>query len=97
MATFIVLMSLTDQGIRNAKKIPERRKAGIAAAEKLGIKVKEAYLTAGAYDAVVIADAPNGEVMTTWALGIGSQGNMRTQMMRAFSSDETDKILAKLP
>jgi uncharacterized protein with GYD domain len=97
MPTFIVLMSLTDQGIRKAKKIPERRKAGIAAAEKLGIKVKDAYLTTGAYDSVVIADAPNGEAMTTWAISIGSQGNMRTQMMRAFSPDETDKILAKVP
>ncbi len=54
-------------------------------------------MTAGAYDAVIIADAPNGEAMTTRACGIGSQGNMGTQMMRAFSSDETDKILAKLP
>ena len=54
-------------------------------------------MTAGAYDAVIIADAPNCEAMTTRAWGIGSQGNMRTQMMRAFSSDETDKILAKLP
>jgi uncharacterized protein with GYD domain len=90
-------MSLTDQGIRNAKQLPERRKAGIAAAEKLGIKVKETYMTARAYDVVIIADAPNDEAMTTWALGIGSQGNMGTQMIRAFSSDETDKMLAKLP
>ncbi len=90
-------MSLTDQGIRNAKKLPERRKAGIAAAEKLGIKVKETYMTARAYDDVIIADAPNGEAMTTWASGIDSQGNMGTQMMRAFSANETDKILAKLP
>ncbi len=97
MATLIVLMSLTDQGIRNAKQLPERRKAGISAAEKLEIKVKETYMTTRAYGAVIIADAPNGEAMTTRALGIGSQGNMGTQMMRAFSSDETDKILAKLP
>ena len=54
-------------------------------------------MTAGAYGAVIFADASNGAAMTTWALGIGSQGNMRRQMMRAFSSDETDKILAKLP
>ncbi len=68
MAAYIVLINFTDQGIRNVKQIPERRKAGIAAAEKLGIKVKEAYWTVGAYDAVVVADAPNDEVMTTWAL-----------------------------
>ena len=96
MAAYIVLINFTDQGIRNAKQIPERRKAGIAAAEKLGIKVKEAYWTVGAYDAVVVADAPNDETMTTWALSVGSRGNIRTQTMRAFSADEMNKILAKI-
>jgi len=97
MAAYIVLINFTDQGIRNVKQIPERRKAGIAAAEKLGIKVKEAYWTVGAYDAVVVADAPNEEVMTAWALSVGSQGNIRTQTMRAFSIDDMNKILAKIP
>ena len=97
MAAYIVLINFTDQGIRNVKQIPERRRAGIAAAEKLGIKVKEAYWTVGAYDAVVVADAPNEEVMTAWALSVGSQGNIRTQTMRAFSIDDMNKILAKVP
>ena len=89
-------MNLTDQGIRTVKQIPERRKAGAAAAEKLGIKVKEAYSTLGAYDAVAV-DAPNEEAITTWALGVGSLGYIRTQTMRAFSPDETNRILAKIP
>ncbi len=96
MAAYIVLINFTDQGIRNVKQIPERRKAGIAAAEKLGIKVKDAYWTVGAYDAVVVADAPNEEAMTTWALRVASKGNIRTQTMRAFSADEMNKILAKI-
>ncbi len=96
MAAYIVLINFTDQGIRNVKQIPERRKAGIAAAEKLGIKVKDAYWTVGAYDAVVVADAPNEEAMTTWALSVASKGNIRTQTMRAFSADEMNKILAKI-
>lgn len=97
MATYIVLMNLTDQGIRNVKQIPERRKAGVAAAEKLGIKVKEAYSTLGAYDAVAVVDAPNEEAITTWALSVGSLGYIHTQTMRAFSADEMSNILAKIP
>ena len=97
MAAYIVLINFTDQGIRNVKQIPERRKAGIAAAEKLGIKVKDSYWTVGAYDAVVVADAPNEEAMTAWALSVGSKGNIRTQTMRALSADEMNKILAKIP
>ena len=86
MATYIVLFSFTDQGIRNVKQLPERIKAGTAAAEKLGIKVKDRYSTMGAYDAVLIVDAPTG-----------SHGNNRTQTMRAYSADEMDRILAKIP
>ena len=97
MATYIVLFSFTDQGIRNVKQLPERIKAGTATAEKLGIKVKDRYSTMGAYDAVLIVDAPNDEAVTTWVLSIGSHGNNRTQTMRAYSVDEMDRILAKIP
>ncbi len=97
MAPYIVLMNLTDQGIRNVKQMPERRKAGAAAAEKLGIKVKDDYSTLGACYAVAVVDAPNEEAITTWALGVGSLGYIRTQTMRAFSPDETNRILAKIP
>ena len=97
MATYIVLLNYTDQGIRNVKQLPERIKAGTAAAEKLGIKVKDRYSTMGAYDAVLIVDAPNDEAVTTWVLSIGSRGNNRTQTMRAYSVGEMERILAKVP
>ncbi len=97
MATYIVLLNYTDQGIRNVKQSPERRKAAIASAEKLGIKIRDTYLTMGAYDIMLVADAPNDEAMTTLALSVSSQGNTRTQTMRAYSADEMDRILAKVP
>jgi uncharacterized protein with GYD domain len=97
MATYITLINFTDQGIRNVKQAPERRKLAIAAAEKLGIEVKGDYWTMGPYDAVVIADAPNDEAMTALALGVSSQGNVRTQTMRAYSADEVNKIIARIP
>ncbi len=97
MVAHIVLMNFTYQGIRNVKQSPERRKAATAAAEKLGIKVKEAYLTMGAYDVVILVDAPNDETMAAWTLSLGSLGNVRTQTMRAYSADEMDKIFAKIP
>ena len=97
MATYIVLINFTDQGIRNVKQTTERAKALTAAAQRLGIKVKDIYWTLGAHDAVLVADAPNDEAITAWTLGAGSLGNIRTQTMRAFSADELNKILAKIP
>jgi uncharacterized protein with GYD domain len=97
MATYVVLVNFTDQGIRNVKQSPERAKAMSAAGSKLGIKVKEIYWTMGACDAFFIADAPNDEAMSALSLSLGSLGNVRTQTMRAYSADEMSKILAKLP
>jgi len=97
MATYILLMNFTDQGIRNVKQSPKRGKAAIAASEKLGIKTKDIYWTMGAYDLVSIVDAPNDEAMTTLVLSVSSQGNVRTQTMRAYSANEMGKILANVP
>ena len=52
MATHIILVNFTHQGILNVKQSPERAKSAFAAAEKLGIKVREAYWTMGAHDAI---------------------------------------------
>ena len=96
MATYVVLVSFTDQGVRNVKQTTERAKALGAAGAKLGVKVTDTYWTLGAYDAVLIADAPNDEAMTALCLSAGSLGNIRTQTMRAYRADEMNKILAKL-
>lgn len=97
MATYVSLINFTDQGIRNVKQTTERAKAVTAAGAKLGVKVKDIYWTLGQYDVVIIAEAPNDETITAWAFGTGSLGNIRTQTMRAYTADETNKILAKLP
>ncbi|MBI2361272.1 MAG: GYD domain-containing protein [Deltaproteobacteria bacterium] len=97
MATYVSLVHFTDQGIRGIKQTTERAKALTAMASKLGVKIKDIYWTMGAYDAVVVADAPSDEAVAALALNLGSLGNIRTQTMRAYSADEMKKILAQLP
>jgi len=97
MATYITLVHFTDQGIRNVKQTTERAKVLSAAAARLGVKVKDLYWTLGAFDAVLVADAPDDETMTALALSAGSLGNIRTETMRGYSAGEMEKILARLP
>lgn len=96
MATYVALVHFTDQGIRNIKQTTERAKALSAAAAKLGVKVKDTYWTMGAYDAVLVAEAPNDEAITALALSVGALGNIRTQTMRAYTADEMSKIIARM-
>ncbi len=51
----------------------------------------------GRYDAVVIAEGPDDETAAKLALAIGSQGNVRTETLRAFTEKEYLKIIAALP
>jgi len=95
MATYILLGNFTEQGIRNIKDTTKRADAMCAAAKKMGITVKDVYWTLGQYDIAVVYDAPNDETMTALALHIGAQGNVRTQILPAFTEKEIGPIVAK--
>ncbi len=97
MPKFIVLLNYTDQGIRNIKDGPQRVREAISGAEAAGAKVEAWYLTMGAYDAITIADVPDDETAAALLLALGSHGNVRSQTLRAFSLDEFERILAKMP
>ena len=97
MATYIVLVNFTDQGVRYIRQTTERAKGLINAAANLGVKVRDIYWTMGTYDAVFTAEAADDETMTAFAASQGALGNIRTQTMRAFTAEEMNKILAKLP
>jgi uncharacterized protein with GYD domain len=96
MATYIVLSSFTDQGVRSVKDTTKRADAVKDLGKKFGVTPKQFYWTLGAYDVVVILDAPDDAAVTAFGLAIGALGNVRTQTMRAFSREEMDGVLAKL-
>jgi len=48
MATFVLTLDWTDQGIRNLRQAPKRSEAAEVLAKKVGVEIKEVYLTIGA-------------------------------------------------
>jgi uncharacterized protein with GYD domain len=97
MPLYITLYKLTDQGIKNIKDAPGRYKQGAKTFEEMGGKVIGFYLTMGEYDYVSIGEAPNDEMVTTFALALGALGNVRTTTLKAFSIAEFAEIVKKLP
>ena len=61
MPMFMCLLNWTEQGIRSIKEAPKRAKAAQELAKKVGVDIKEVYLTSGDSDLLVILDTPNGE------------------------------------
>jgi uncharacterized protein with GYD domain len=96
MATYIVVGNFTDQGVRNVKDTLKRLEGVRGVAKKLGITVKDAYWTLGQYDIALVAEAPDEAAMTTFGLSVGAQGNVRTQTIRAFTTDEMGKLLGRM-
>ena len=96
MATYIVLVNFTDQGIRNVKETTKRAEAFKEMAKKLGVTVKEIYWTLGQYDVVTSLEAPDAASVTALGLSLGALGNVRTQTLAAFSADEMGQILGKM-
>jgi uncharacterized protein with GYD domain len=97
MATYIMLNKFTPQGSQSIKDIPKRIEENRARFVKLGAELKSWHLTMGAYDAVVIMEAPNDEVMAKIAMAICGQGNAQTQTMRAFTLEEFKALTSQLP
>ncbi len=96
MATFVVLLNFTDQGIRNVKDSPERLNAFRAMAEQMGVSIKSVYYTVGNYDIVTVVEGPD-EAVTAALLKVGSLGNVRSQTLRGFSPDEMKQMISKMP
>ncbi len=97
MVRYVVLSSFTDQGIRGIKDTTKRADAVKEAAKKFGATMTTIYWTLGQYDLVSIVEAPDEMSATAFGLAVGAAGNLRIQSLRAFSKDEMNGILAKLP
>jgi uncharacterized protein with GYD domain len=93
---YVSLLQFTEQGILNVKDTIKRGAAATAEAEKMGVKVIDSFWTMGAYDVVLLLEAPNDETVSAFSLKIGALGNVKSQTMRAFSRKEMEGILAKI-
>lgn len=97
MQTYIVLANFTDQGIRNIKETTKRADAARDLAGRFGVKMREIYWTQGQYDIVTLCEGDNEAAISAFGLALTAAGNVRFQTLRAFTRDEMNGILSKLP
>jgi len=96
MVTYVVLAKFTDQGVKNAKDSPKRAEAFKQMAKTFGATVKDIFWTQGRYDIVIIVEALDEHSATALNLSLSALGNIRTESLRAFSSEDMMKIVAKM-
>lgn len=96
MATYVILCNLTDQGARTMQDLSRRLENARETFRREGAEMKQIYFAMGAYDYVVIAEAPDDETMTRVSLAVSSQGNVRTNSFRVFTEEEALKLVQGL-
>lgn len=96
MPTYLIQSQWTDQGIRNVKESAKRLDIGKKKLKEMGGEIKAVYLTTGAYDMLAVAEVPSDAAMAAYVLWLGSQGNLRTQTVKAFTEDEYRSIVGQL-
>jgi uncharacterized protein with GYD domain len=97
MATYVSLIKWTEQGVKNVKDTVKRVRQGQEAAEKMGGRFLSVYYTQGKYDIVVTTEWPDDETANAYLLSLAATGNIRSQTTRAYSPEEMEGIISKMP
>lgn len=96
MATYIMLMNWTEQGIQNVGDWPQRVASARSQIEAAGGKLAGAYVTMGVYDVVAVLSGIDDAGIAKLAMGLGKAGDVRTTTLRAFPEQEAAQIIQGL-
>ncbi len=96
MATYLMLLNWTDQGMKTVKESPKRLDAAKKLAKDLGGEVKTVYMTQGSIDLALVVEMPNDEKLASFVLKVGAGGNVRSTTLKAYSEDEYRRIIGGL-
>jgi len=96
MARYVTLITFTERGVKDIKDSGKRADEFKSHAKKHGIDVKEQLWCLGAYDGLIIFDAPDDETASAAMLSLSSRDNVKTQTLRAFTASEMGKIAGKI-
>jgi len=86
--TYIMLTTLTPEGVQTVKNNPSRIKEVNREIEQLGATVKAQWATLGEYDFVNVVEAPDERTMARVSLELGSRGTGRYETLSAIPIDE---------
>lgn len=88
MPIYIMLTTLTAQGVQTLKSNPERIREVNRDVEELGAKVLHQWATLGPFDFVNIVDAPDEKTIATISVALGARGSAKIQTLTAMTIDE---------
>jgi uncharacterized protein with GYD domain len=88
MATYILLSSLTAQGVQTLKANPDRLREVNKDVEELGARVVHQWATLGEYDFVNVVEAPDSATIARVSVALGARGSTKIRTLTALTIDD---------
>jgi uncharacterized protein with GYD domain len=86
--TYIMLSTLTAEGVQTVKNNPHRIREVNSEIEQLGATVRAQWATLGQFDFINVVEAPDERTMARVSLELGSRGTGRYETLAAIPIDE---------
>ena len=96
MPTYITFLNWTQDGVAKVKDSPKRLDAGRKAFKKMGMEIKDVYLTMGRYDLVCVIEAPDDATYAKGILSLAAKGATSSETLKAFTEAEYRKIVTSV-
>ena len=88
MPTYIMLSTLTPEGVQTIKNNPGRIKEVNREIEQLGATVKAQWATLGHFDFVNVVEAPDEATIAKVSMELGSRGTAKYETLTAIPIDD---------
>ena len=83
MPIFILLSTLTQQGVQTLRSNPERLRQVNQDVEELGCRVLHQWATLGEFDFVNVVEAPDIETIAKASVSMSARGSVQIQTLPA--------------
>jgi uncharacterized protein with GYD domain len=88
MPTYLLMTTLTAQGVQTLKANPDRLREVNRDVEELGARVLHQWATLGPYDFVNVVEAPDSATIAKVSVTLGARGSSKIQCFEALGIDE---------
>ena len=88
MPTYILLSTLSQQGVQTLKSNPDRLREVNRDVEELGCRVLHQWATLGDVDFISIVEAPDTETIARVSVALGARGSTKIRTLPALTIDE---------
>jgi len=88
MPTFVMLTTLTPEGVQTIKNNPQRIREVNKEVEQLGASVKAQWAVLGRFDFVNVIEAPDEQTAARVSLELGSRGTAKYETLSAIPIED---------